>query len=280
MRRVYLTERDVRVLEALSTYRFMTAEHLHALAFPTLRAAEERLRRLRSVRFVTRVYAPVSVGSRALVGAFALTRAGARAVAEKTGEEAPPHVTVRETRSTLMLHHTLRRTDVRLVFECLPELSMLQLGWRQSPDQVTISGVREFPSGRRRRAKAIPDGIVHLWHPGGSEIFIIEVDRASVSKKRMQARYELYFENAKREVGGAGGGVRVRVLTLAPTTRRLERLRAAAYAAAKERPGDLFAFATFDDAISLAEPRKILETVWWPACPTARRPHSLFPTDV
>lgn len=254
MTRIHITQRDTRVLRDLASFRFMTAEALHALHFPSLDAAKERLRKLTRAGLTKKLFAPVRITGRVLEAAYALTRKGARVVEERTGEEVN-HLPVREERSSVFLHHTLKRTAVRTCFELLARAGELQLGWHQREADVEV-----LDTDARRRRAAIPDGLVSLWHPGGCEVLLVEVDRGTVRPLAMERRYGIYARFAAEQRGGPG--LPVKVLTIVPSERRLRRLQLAAERASDAGAECEFLFATYDEAVDLDAPEKLLGPVW------------------
>jgi len=277
-RRVYITERDARVLAGLASYRFLTARQIKALhTFPSLKATSERLRKLQGAGIVSRVFAPLKISRRDLEAAYALSARGAKVLATRTGEPELAHLTVRDERSAIMLMHTLRRNDVRIIFELLQERAVLQASWRQGKD-VEIRIPARTRIGRRYLRRAIPDGLVSVFLPGRCERFLVELDRATVAARKMADRYGIYAAYLRGGArGGEIGGAPARVLTIVPHASRRERLRSAVLEDAGRAAKSAFWFTTLDDAVDLDDPEKLLAPVWWRAG-DKKGPYPLFST--
>lgn len=246
-----MTARDTKLLKDISDYRFLSADQIKALHFDSAKSASERVRKLVNAGILVKLYAPIQITSRVMTKAFALTKKGANLLGMKTGN-AGKHLPVRDRRSSIFLHHTLKRSAVRVVLELLARKGAFQFGWQQDEADVAVHAPRN--------KSAVPDGVVNIWHDGGCERLIIEVDRGTVRPKAMVKRYSIYSKYGFEQLGGEG--LKVRVLTIVPNGPRLKRLQEAAVEASKGGTESEFLFATYDDAIDLDEPEKLLGPVW------------------
>lgn len=266
---VYITERDLQVLQALAEYRFLSIPQLSALYFPTKGATEARLRRLSGAKLVVKVFMPARPYDRRTVTIYALGAPGARLLLPHTEGVRPRHLSPHEQRSGLFLDHTLRRNDLRICLELLsrrPGILRLVL-WQQLAPEVKARAEVLTRGRQHERVTVIPDGCFLLWVNGQLHAFAVEIDMGTVSLKRMAVRYQAYFawwragEAARRYPHAS-----FRVLTLTTTPRRLEALRKAATAApcAGQRGSGLFWFALLAVA-DIEEPTRLLDATWFVA---------------
>ncbi len=273
-----VTSRDLRLLEALSSFRFMSIPQAAILFFPSPGAAEARLRTLDRAGLVYRIFMPVRPADRAHVTVFGLARRGAELLRPHHNGERPPHLLKRELKSGLQLEHTLKRNDVRLTLDRLGQLhpKFTLLDWTQDPGEV--HGEALLKSGRTiRRVPCVPDGVAILRLGAECQVLAVEVDRGTVPIDRMHLRYRAYWQRWRDgTVGHRYGHVPFRVLTITTTKARLEALRKAALTAPNGKQGTrLFWFGLFDQ-VDFEKPEQLLERALLVAHPRDPGPHHLF----
>lgn len=276
---LHLTERDLDVLSALGSYRFLSVPQLKALSFPSNGAAEERMRALLHAGLVIRVFMPVRPYDRKAHTVYAISASGARTLAEMRGGLRPRHLTETERRSGLFLDHTLRRNDVRICLELLNRTTpgFQLLVWRQAPEEIRGSAVVRIRS-RHERVPIVPDGFFAVSWNGTVNAFALEIDMATVRLERMAVRYKAYHKWWRE--GGARaryGPAPLRVLTMTTTPSRLTSLRNVASAVVENgRFGSrLFWFSLLGIA-DLDQPEKLLGAAWTTATPEATDEKPLF----
>jgi hypothetical protein len=263
--RLRLTERDIQILQALGSYRFLSVPQLQALFFPSASSSERRMRELTEAGYVTRVFMPARPYDRQVHTIFALSPFGGRFLKDADGELDLQTVSESDKRTALFLDHTLRRNDVRVCLELLaredPRIQLLT--WKQRVEDVKT--VVRICTGRSvERVPLIPDGVFVLLVEGHTHGFAVEVDMGSVQLTRMERRYRGYWRWQKDHGPERRFGVdSFRVLTLTTTDRRLEALRKAAMKAPERRGSDsgLFWFARLVTA-DIEEPLTLLSPVW------------------
>ena len=262
---VYLTPRDLKLLQDLSSLRFASVSQLAHLYFGgSLPGASARLRRLLSARLVCRVHRPIRFeGNGAIYG---LSSRGSKTVSARLGCPRLPFLRDFTQRSALFLDHTLARNDVRIALLLLDRDSSVELelvSWKQTRPDVEL--VVSVPERRRRTARVplVPDGVALVSTHRGHETLLLEVDMATVRPALMARRYRAYHHAWRtRQLQRRFGPAPVRVLTLTTHPSRLERLHGLAQRAPEgNRTTRLFWSALLHD-IDLVEPGKLLGPVW------------------
>jgi hypothetical protein len=211
-----LTSRDVDILEALGSYRFLSVPQLAVLYFASRSTAEARLRALHTADLVVRVFMPVRPFDRTATTIYALGPKGSALVGERREGVRPRHLTAKDRRSALFLDHTLRRNDVRICLELLDRdlAGFHLLTWKQAPEEVRGSAV--VRSGTKdERIPVVPDGFFAVRYRGEITAYCLETDMGTVNTERMLARYRAYLEWWR--TGGMAarfGRVPTRVLTM------------------------------------------------------------------
>lgn len=188
--------------------------------------------------------------------AFVLTVAGARLLAELSGEE--PR-TVRRPRSAALLSHELTKNDLAVVLSLLDGHGGLRLlRWETARD--ALADVVTVSRGARAiRIPLVADALAVVDAGRGPTALLVEIDMGTVSLARMGAKYEGYV--AWRRLGGPErrfGTKSLRVLTIASTEARMARLRAVTAEAGGSESLGFFWFAT-TEVLDVDEPRKLLQ---------------------
>lgn len=273
-----VTTRDLKLMDALSSFRFMSIPQATLLFFTSRGSAEARLRALARAGLVYKVFMPVRPADKTSVTVFGLARRGAELLRPRHNGERPPHLLGRELKSGLHLEHTLKRNDVRLALESLghqhPRFTVLD--WTHDP--VENHGEALLKCGRAiRRVPCVPDGVAILRLGSECQVLAVEVDRGTIPVDRMQLRYRAYWQRWRDgTLDHRYGRVPYRILTLTTTKARLEALRKAALTAPNGDQGSrLFWFGTLD-AADFEKPEQLLERVFLVAHPRDPGPHHLF----
>jgi hypothetical protein len=270
--------RDVEILTALGSYRFLSVPQAAALFFPSPAAAQARLHQLAKQGLALRVFMPVRPYDRTAHTIYALSARGAREVAARQEGVRPRHLTSREHRSGLFLDHTLRRNDLRVCLERLTTMGDLELlYWRQAPDEVGMAA-EVHDRGRTVRVPAVPDGVAAFRRAGAIEVFIVEIDMGTVKRESMALRYRAYWRLSQDgTLRRRFGPVPIRVLTLTTTPLRREALRRGAVLAPDNgRKGSgLFWFGLVEQA-DLGNPARLLDSSWYVATALPTPPRALF----
>lgn len=275
---VRVTSRDLEVLDALVSFRFLSVPQAAELHFPSEGAAEARLRTLARARLVHQVFMPARPDSKATKTVYALARRGADLLRPRYDGERPAHVLERERHSALHLEHTLERNNVRMVLERLGERhpKFTLLAWTHRIPDVRGSAV----INRKRsiiRVPTVPDGVATVRVGSGCEVLAIEVDRGTVPIARMLLRYRAYWQQWRDgTIRDRHGPVPFRVVTVTTSKARLEGLRRAAMAAPGGKQGSrLFWFGLLAD-LDFTRPERLLEPVFQTGKHNDNSSHRLF----
>jgi len=168
---------------------------------------------------------------------YALARGGAHALVARLGldrSEVPYLAPGRSRRSLLTLGHTLAVGEFGLALEasCQSAQGLELLAWEMRPDRI---GDAVHLYDDRRGAVRVPlvaDGFALVRHRGVLHGLLVEIDRGTVGIPRMTLKYRAYVRWWASGEPERKFGVRaIRVLTVAPSDKRVEHLRAAARAA-------------------------------------------------
>lgn len=240
--------------EALITHELLTARQLAALLDKPRDQIEAGLAELQPEGLLT-VHQPLAGPHESPLGAvYALTRRGARATRSRGGF----HV----RRSSFTVAHDVLRNEVGLVLTLLERRRALTLmQWETSCTKLADAEwlvVRNRPM----RVPLVADALAVVDLGAGETSLLFEIDRGTVSVKRMLLRYRAY--QAWWEAGGPVrrfGSKRLRILTLVPDEARRERLRSAALAATGGRGSGLFWFAV-QSVADVEQPQQVLAARW------------------
>jgi hypothetical protein len=174
----------------------------------------------------------------------ALTPAGARALDEPTQGSARAVPPARLKRSGHKLAHDAGVGDVALAFLAAHRAKVVHcLGVVTDDSLLATSVVMQGVRGATR-VPLKADAYVMLEGPRGSAGLLIEFDRATTGPKKLSAKFAAYA--AWRAAGGPHRSFStkaIRILTIVPDTRRLERLHAAALDATGGKHSGFFLFA-------------------------------------
>lgn len=245
----------LEALRALARHRFLTTRQLAVvLSIPADRlddglvalVGEGLLQRLGHEREPSRV-------------AFTPTRAGL-ALLVRAGEHLAPRALVRH-RALHTLAHELVVNDLAIVLEKLHATRAVRLlDWQTARER--LADVAHVLVRRKvQRVPLVADALAVVDVGSGPTGFLVEIDMGTVSIARMRAKYAGYFRWWQD-----GGPVRryglpaTRVLTVASSRRRLERLRTIACEAAPPKGSGLFWFLP-QEAVDPETPERLLDSV-------------------
>ena len=98
--RMYVTERDLNIMNAVGDYRFLSGDQIKALFFHSASTAKDRLAKLWQAKFLERVYRPVLPTEGSPKALYALGREGAMLLAQRTGRDVSEfkHLTPKESK--------------------------------------------------------------------------------------------------------------------------------------------------------------------------------------
>lgn len=246
-------------LGLLARYRFLTARQFAAVIGRGEGDVASALEGL-VAEGVLQTLTPTTIALAAPKGsAFALTRAGLACIA--TEHVVNPHQIVRPLRSSFTLAHELLVNEFALVLHQLDARRTLRLlSWETRRER--IADVAHLAvKGRALRIPLVADGLAVVEHGGRKQGLLIEVDLGTVSARRMREKFAGYHawwaEGGPVRRWGLGA---LRVLTIAPAPRRLERLRDLALEAVDGRGSGLFWFLP-QMAVDVTHPEHLLETI-------------------
>jgi len=193
-----VTERDLRVLEWVHECRFLTREQVQRLEFGpgSASSAKLRLTLLYHHGYLGRLFLPFPNAYGASRAVYHLDQAGARLLAQAQRLE-PDQVEWRRRdgeRGEFFLAHTLDINDVRIGFTRACRRRDLELEWLDER-ALRRAQVRERMRGPGGEAVTImPDAYFTVRDGEAVDGFALEVDRGTVSERRMRARIRAYGE--------------------------------------------------------------------------------------
>lgn len=253
-------ERDAAfaVLDALSRARIATLGALRSFAL-TEGLTPEILETWTALRLIARATAVDDALRGTTVEVVALTPLGARALSA-AGRPRPCVSPARLRRSGQKLAHDAGVGDVALAFLLAGRVGIAPVLGVETDDRRLASSAVLVGARGALRVPLQADAYVLLQGPHGKVGFLVEYDRATISAKRMTAKYAAYA--AWRRAGGPARTFSVkgiRVLTIVPDAKRLAQLHDDALAAIGG-PSAFFLFAE-DTSITCADPARLLEPV-------------------
>lgn len=195
-KRIYLTERDLEILQAIGTARYMTAPqvealfwcHLKGVTYGTKKACQRRLRLLTHHHLLRRIELPVKRGEGSKPYIYALDRRGAELLMQEVGID--PAVAEWRPRSREenypFLQHLLDTTDFRIALLRACEARHVTLvSWtdereiksQEAYDHVELLG----PLGGPQKVAVIPDASFVISRGDRQARYVLEIDRGTVT---------------------------------------------------------------------------------------------------
>lgn len=207
--------------------------------------------------------------------AFALSRRGAVLAREMTGEPGirAPHA----RRAEYLIDHELARNDLAAVLVALDRQGLLRLVRFETARSKLADVARVVLRGRPIRVPLVADALAIVEGEGEPTALLVEVDRGTVSTARMRLKYAGYLAWWREQDGPRQrfGLKSLRVLTLVPTSARLERLREAAREA--DRRGSGLLWFGLQGLVSLVDPARLFAPEWLSASEIATPTHLVLP---
>ncbi|MCC7537464.1 MAG: replication-relaxation family protein [Deltaproteobacteria bacterium] len=265
-------------LRALGRHEFLTARQLALVCVQPAAEVAHALDGLVRERLVHRLI-PAAMDPRERAPAFALTRRGADLLASTT-DLPRPHVP-NAKKSLYLLAHELARNDLGVALHALDRTGALRLlRWETARTKLAAS-VQLVERGRLTRIPLVADALAVVAATDHKpDALLVEIDRGTVSVARMRQKYRGYVAWWRGGGPERRFGLRsLRVVTLAPTASRLERLREAALHATEGRGSGLLWFGE-QRLASLDDPTRLLTPSWTRATPEAASEHLLAPLGV
>jgi hypothetical protein len=268
--------RDVKILEAVFRHRFLTVSHIHALLGGSKARLALRCRVLWQDRFLERPKAlrPTKILTEEIV--YALGKKGAQHL-EHLRRKGPPILdylkptidigeldwaeTPRKQIGWPYIDHQLGIASFMIAMHLAAERKGIRLHWdghfNRLQHCITVPG---------EGVNFLPDAYFTLEVPGrGIAHHYLELDRGSLSLKRMRERYERYFKFWKLGYGNARAFKHFRVLTVTYDPDYMHSLRRAAQPVGRDRnhPSTWKALMfTHTNAFNLQHPDRILHPIW------------------
>lgn len=250
----------VQAFLALARHEFLTALQLAARFALRHPEVVEAIEALVTEGLLQRLVPPPNLRGDVAASAYSLTRAGAELLTHAVERivRLPPR-----RRTLLTLTHDLGRNSFALALERLDERGRLRLLGFETRRTRLADVVHVAERGRPLRIPLVADGLAVVEVGGEVTGLLLEQDRGTVSIERMRRKF-LGYDAWWREGGPERRfGLRsLRVVTVAPTQARLQRLREAALAATGNRGSKLFWFA-LDEDVSVEAPERLLGPAWW-----------------
>lgn len=272
-------QRTVAVLDLLRRFRFLTRRQLSL----TAGCAPEDLDRLEAADYIVGfdVIQPFGDGTGERV--YALARTGAHALMARLGldrTEVAYLTPSARKRSLLSLEHTLLRNEIGLAIAMAathaPDMEILS--WEMSPLRIG-SAVHLYDERRgAQRVPLVADGLALVRVHGRVHGLLVEADRGTVSLPRMVLKYRGYVSWWRSGGMERTFGVRaMRVLTVATSEKRMERLRATARAAIHRGTGTRLLWFATDEDCRIDGPSVLTAPRWKLAHTVNSHRYGLFP---
>ena len=198
---VYIQERDIEILNALYSYRFLTTSQITALFFNTKKRAEHRLRKLYDGELIDRIFRPVIFGSAEVI--YILDRLGVNVLAQEIGIDREEINTTRLKAKTLkpfFLNHFLDINQFRISLTLASQTNNSKLlFWKydhelknKNEQGILIADKVKDPKNPTQRIPVAPDAFFGLDTSKGKAYFFLEVDRATMDNTRFKRKMTGY----------------------------------------------------------------------------------------
>jgi len=197
-----LTERDIAAIEAVYTYRFLTALQLHRLCFSgketARRYTEHRLKCLFHAGYLGRMPKP-SLRLGAPLAVYCLEQKGRDLLADRAGVAKREIVWEKwdNQKSLFFLEHTLALNELRINLSlALPMQGHTLLRYldEQALRSQTFKQVVDDPLGGGAKIPLVPDGFCQLQLRDNRKLAIcLELDRATEDMKQFKRKIRGYI---------------------------------------------------------------------------------------
>jgi hypothetical protein len=191
-----MTDRDVLVMQWVERCRFLTREQVQRLEFgpASTSSCKRRLTLLYHHGYLGRLQLPLPGAYGASRAVYHLDRLGARYLAGLEDAE-PGRIRWRrgeDDREELFLAHSLDINDVRVSFTVAARRRGVPLDWWDESTLRRLEVLERFQDASGERVTLLPDAYFTLGAGDAADGFALEVDRATVSERRMRARIRAY----------------------------------------------------------------------------------------
>lgn len=247
--RLVALPRGARVLALLGALRFVAADDL-----PLVGIAAEEIEALVGSDLVFRLPLQRRLTEKETTDVLALRRQGALELARLHDFE--PGTVPYSTRSTcersaMFLDHELAVARFALLLARdlgAQDAPARLLSWETDADRLADAAHVTHDPKHLGRQPLVADGLAIVHGPRGPEGLLVEIDRGTERPGYMARKYAGYLAWWKEGGPERKFGVKaMRLLTVAPDAKRVERLREACAEATGKRAGGLFWFAADDE---------------------------------
>jgi len=162
----------------------------------------------------------------------------------------------------MFVAHTIFRNEFALaLITACQRKKIPHLFWEHDERKIG-DAVHLLRFGLRKRVALVADGAFGLQTDKGCRYFLVEMDRGTISPKRMEEKYRGYeawwqSHGPERRLGFPN----VRILTVTTNVARLRRLLEAARDVRCRHGSGLF-WMTTANAVNVEYPERLLEKVW------------------
>lgn len=287
---IRITKRDVRILQMVEAYRFVSREQIERLIFTKTEKDEKtkktrcpiRLRKMFDNQLLGRVRWPFHAVTLPMV--YYLGREGANLLALKLGIERNKITTLTKSekrpaisRSLLFLAHTLAINDFRIDVNLACQKGEARLLEWLNEYELGREYVKINHKGRKRRKAVQPDGYFAISQNGREAHFFLEMDMETTPSKRWAPKvlglYEYRYRGKYTERFDTKS---LRVLCVTPSESRKELLMEWTAKVIPERWQPLFWFTTQDEV----EAQTVLtEPIWKVVGNQDNRRQAIFGVD-
>jgi hypothetical protein len=197
---IRLTERDMKLIQAVYEYRVLTTQQLKTLFFPSLHRAYARLEALYHHGFLERQFLGVYADKMNTPILYLLDRRGAELLQAELGLEVTWSRESKQVTSQF-LEHTIAINSVRVAVAkaCEQQTGFKLLTWKGENDlkaDYDYVSIRTT-GGRVKSVSVIPDSYFVLETPRGQAHFFLELDRGTMTTQRFKTKvlaYQAYYQ--------------------------------------------------------------------------------------
>lgn len=219
-----LTERDWQILYALYRYRYLSSQQIQRLFFPSLHRAYARLRLLYDHALVERLNPLIATHGINSPLFYVLEKRGFDLVCSHYQLEALWKRTYLHVSNAFLAHNTATH-DCQIAVELACQQQTWQLlRWDHEAD-LRAQQIR-VPLSPRETVTLIPDSYCQIQIGTRLERFFFEIDMATMSVQRFQAKGQAYlaYRHLEQQLGRSG---QFHMLTICSSKERLDHLRQA-----------------------------------------------------
>lgn len=189
-----LQERDLAVIKQVHDDRFLTAQQIGLLLFPSYEMAKKRLQLLWNAGFLKREYAPVNFGSSPAI--YCLTAKG-RELLLTQGILKPEEMHWHKDRNRSedeFKRHELAVNDIKVALTTATRNHIAVRLYHFGKGAAYYDRVANLkPAGHEKAYIPIrPDGFIILEQNNGYHYFFLEVDRGTMPLKRVRTKLKGY----------------------------------------------------------------------------------------